>query len=69
MKSKNKLTSDHEETGLQLLQENNALALETTSEDDENSSRGDGSTKLGRLAVGLARGQRLRNIIRLVVLG
>lgn len=49
-------TSDEEKTRVELLEENDALATETTGEEDENGSGGDGGLELGLLvdlAVGL----------------
>ena len=64
----NKHTSDQEQTGLQLLQEDNALGLEATSKDDQHSAGSDRSTQGSGFVVRLARLDRLRDIIGRVVL-
>ena len=44
-------TSDEEEARIELLEEDDTLSLEATSEEDQDRSRGDVSTELGRTVV------------------
>lgn len=56
-------TSDKQETGLELLQENDTFTLEATSQQDKDGAGGDGSLELGGLVVGLAGRKGLLHVI------
>jgi len=58
-------TGNEKETGLELLDEHDALTLEVTREEDQNLTRGDGRAKLGRLVLDRAL-ERLLDVIRRV---
>ena len=58
----NKGPCDEEESRLELLQEDGALALETACQEDDHGSRGEAGAQLGRLG-GSSPPQRLLHVI------